>query len=85
MAGGVALIGTRYSGVFADGRISDPYRILVVFNIISLRKYLLICLFYRDYVYFQNNSWNFENKFTLAGIDILTLLKTYVTSNNLIK
>jgi len=61
------------------------YRILVVFNRLSLQRYLLICLFYRDYVYFQNNSWNFEKKFTLAGIDILTLLKTYVTSNNLIK
>jgi len=61
------------------------YRILVVFNRLSLNKYLLICIFYRDYVYFQNNSWNFENKITLSSIETLTLFKNYVISKKWVK
>jgi len=61
------------------------YRTLVLFRILSLKKYLAICLFYRNYVYFQDNLWNFEDKSNLPNIDILRLLMTYATNNKFIK
>ena len=58
------------------------YRMLVMIRILTYRRYRLIRIFYRDYIYFQTNTWKFETKMRVKESSVLRTLKVCAISNN---
>ena len=56
-------------------------RMLMWFRILSYKRYRLLVVFYRDYIYFQNNSWKFEPNMRVTGESVLSSLKDCAISN----
>ena len=53
------------------------YRLLVFFRILSSKKYNMIVSFYKDYMYFTDNTWDFENVIKVNKELLLKNIKMY--------